>query len=105
MNRYSLIYADPAWSYGNTISNGAAVDHYPTMSLLDMKRLPVWELSADNAVLAMWYTGTHNQEAIELAEAWGFTVRTMKLFTWVKLNQLAELRITKALAEGDVADF
>ncbi|MDO2366658.1 DNA methyltransferase, partial [Escherichia coli] len=33
--KYSLIYADPAWSYGNTISNGAAVDHYPTMSLLD----------------------------------------------------------------------
>jgi hypothetical protein len=105
MNRYSLIYADPAWSYGNTISNGAAADHYPTMSLLDMKRLPVWELAADNAVLAMWYTGTHNQEAIELAEAWGFTVRTMKGFTWVKLNQLAELRITKALAEGDIADF
>ncbi len=105
MNRYSLIYADPAWSYGNTISNGAAVDHYPTMSLLDMKRLPVWELAADNAVLAMWYTGTHNQEAIELAEAWGFTVRTMKGFTWVKLNQLAELRITKALADGDVTDF
>jgi hypothetical protein len=25
--------------------------------------------AADNAVLAMWYTGTHNQEAIELAEA------------------------------------
>ncbi|HIE9390562.1 TPA: MT-A70 family methyltransferase [Klebsiella pneumoniae] len=99
MNRYSLIYADPAWSYGNTISNGAAVDHYPTMSLLDMKRLPVWGLAADNAVLAMWYTGTHNQEAIELAEAWGFTVRTMKGFTWVKL------RITKALAEGDVTNF
>lgn len=105
MNRYSLIYADPAWSYGNQISNGAAVDHYPTMSLLDMKRLPVWELAADNAVLAMWYTGTHNQEAIELAEAWGFKVRTMKGFTWVKLNQLAEPRINKALAEGDVTDF
>lgn len=105
MNRYSLIYADPAWSYGNTISNGAAVDHYPTMSLLDMKRLPVWELAADNAVLAMWYTGTHNLEAIELAESWGFTVRTMKGFTWVKLNQLAELRITKALAEGEISDF
>lgn len=49
MNRYSLIYADPAWSYGNQISNGAAVDHYPTMSLLDMKRLPVWELAADTS--------------------------------------------------------
>jgi N6-adenosine-specific RNA methylase IME4 len=51
------------------------------MKLIDIKRLPVWELAAENAVLAMWYTGTHNQEAIELAEAWGFTVRTMKGFT------------------------
>lgn len=103
--KYSLIYADPPWSYGNTISNGAAADHYSTMKLIDIKRLPVWELAAENAVLAMWYTGTHNQEAIELAEAWGFTVRTMKGFTWVKLNQNAELRINKALAEGEVADF
>ncbi|HCZ8655131.1 TPA: adenine methyltransferase [Klebsiella oxytoca] len=105
MNRYSLIYADPPWAYGNTISNGAAAGHYSTMRLIDLKRLPVWELAAENAVLAMWYTGTHNQEAIELAEAWGFTVRTMKGFTWVKLNQLAELRISRALAEGEVADF
>lgn len=105
MNRYSLIYADPPWAYGNTISNGAAADHYSTMRLIDLKRLPIWEVAAENAVLAMWYTGTHNQEAIELAESWGFTVRTMKGFTWVKLNQLAELRISKALAEGEVADF
>ncbi|MES4690528.1 MT-A70 family methyltransferase [Klebsiella pneumoniae] len=103
--KYSLIYADPPWAYGNTISNGAAADHYSTMRLIDLKRLPVWEVAAENAVLAMWYTGTHNQEAIELAEAWGFTVRTMKGFTWVKLNQLAELRINKALEEGEVADF
>lgn len=103
--KYSLIYADPPWAYGNTVSNGAAADHYSTMRLIDLKRLPIWEVAAENAVLAMWYTGTHNQEAIELAEAWGFTVRTMKGFTWVKLNQLAELRINKALAEGDVADF
>ncbi|EMN5321710.1 adenine methyltransferase [Enterobacter hormaechei] len=103
--KYSLIYADPPWSYGNTISNGAAADHYSTMKLIDIKRLPVWELAAENAVLAMWYTGTHNQEAIELAEAWGFTVRTMKGFTWVKLNQNAELRINKALAEGEISDF
>lgn len=103
--KYSLLYVDPPWSYGNTISNGAAADHYSTMKLIDIKRLPVWELAAENAVLAMWYTGTHNQEAIELAEAWGFTVRTMKGFTWVKLNQNAELRINKELAEGEVTDF
>lgn len=105
MRTYSLIYADPPWSYGNNASNGAAKDHYATMSMVDLKRLPVWALAEENAVLAMWYTGTHNREAIELAEAWGFTVRTMKGFTWVKLNQLAEVRINKALQEGEVADF
>lgn len=102
---YSLIYADPPWSYGNNASNGAARDHYDTMKLIDLKRLPVWALAAENAVLAMWYTGTHNREAIELAEAWGFTVRTMKGFTWVKLNALAEMHINKALAAGEVEDF
>lgn len=58
--RYSLIYADPPWSYGNNISNGAAVDHYSTMRLIDLKRQPVWEVASENAVLAMWYTGTHH---------------------------------------------
>lgn len=37
--KYSLIYADPAWEYGNTVSNGAATNHYGTMKLIDMKRL------------------------------------------------------------------
>jgi len=102
---YQLIYADPPWSYGNTISNGAAGNHYGTMSMADLKRLPVWSLAAPDAVLAMWYTGTHAEEAIALAEAWGFDVRTMKGFTWVKLNQLAEQHINKALRDGEVEDF
>ncbi len=75
------------------------------MSLVELKRLPVWNLAADNAVLAMWYTGTHTEEAIELAEAWGFRIRTMKGFTWVKLNQHAERRFNKALTEGELVDF
>lgn len=103
--KYSLIYADPPWLYDNTCSNGAAEAHYDTMKLIDIKRLPVWELAAENAVLAMWFTGTHIREAIALAEAWGFTVRTMKGFTWVKFNELAERHINKALQAGEVEDF
>lgn len=102
---YSLIYADPPWEYSNTCSNGAAEDHYETMKLIDIKRLPVWELAAEDAVLAMWFTGTHTREAIALAEAWGFKVRTMKGLTWVKFNPLAEQHINKALASGNVEDF
>ncbi|NKG32096.1 DNA methyltransferase [Erwinia rhapontici] len=103
--KYGLIYADPPWSYGNTISNGAASDHYSTMNLADIKRLPVWELSADNSVLVMWYTGTHVEEARAVAEAWGFDVRQMFLFTWVKFNGRAEQRFNAALEEQTIHDF
>lgn len=103
--KYGLIYADPPWSYGNTISNGAASDHYSTMNIADIKRLPVWELSADNSVLVMWYTGTHVEEAREVAEAWGFDVRQMFLFTWVKFNGRAEQRFNAALEEQTIHDF
>lgn len=102
---YQLLYSDPPWSYSNTSSNGAAEDHYGTMNITDLKRLPVWSMAAENSVLAMWYTGNHVKEAISLAEAWGFTIKTMKGFTWVKLNQLAEHHINKALQAGEVEDF
>ncbi|WP_422865692.1 hypothetical protein [Enterobacter asburiae] len=48
--KYSLIYTDAAWLYDNKASNGAAEHHYDTMKLIDMKRLSVWDLAADDAV-------------------------------------------------------
>jgi N6-adenosine-specific RNA methylase IME4 len=78
--RYSLTYADPLWSYGNNASNGAATSHYKTMRLVDLKRLPAWELVAEDAVLAMWWVPPMPLEASELAQAWGFTVKNMYLF-------------------------
>lgn len=102
---YELIYCDPPWEYGNKISNGAACNHYSTMSIDDLKSLPVRQLASENSVLAMWYTGTHVKEAIDLAAAWGFRIRTMKALTWVKLNQRAGERFNKALAAGELVDF
>lgn len=105
LKNYSLIYADPPWAYGNKISNGSTTAHYDSMTLSDLKRLPVWDLAADDSVLAMWYTGTHTQEARSLAEAWGFDVRQMFLFTWVKFNGLAEGRFNRALEAGELTGF
>lgn len=102
---YQLIYADPAWSYDNKGTRGKADNHYPTMTLEQMKRLPVWDLAADDSVLAMWWVGPMEQEARQLAEAWGFRVKNMQLFTWIKLNQMAERDFNKALAAGAVPDF
>lgn len=104
MKKYKLIAADPPWNYSNAVSNGAAGDHYRTMKLEDIKRLPVWDVADDDAVLAMWYTGTHVREAMDVAEAWGFQVRQMFLFTWVKMNQKSGERMDKALENGEVWD-
>lgn len=93
MSKYSLIYADPCWSYDNKGTRAKADNHYSTMNLTELKRLPVWDLTADDAVLAMWWVPPMPLEAIQLAEAWGFKVKNMCLFTWHKLNQLAEQHI------------
>ncbi|WP_279203768.1 MT-A70 family methyltransferase [Obesumbacterium proteus] len=103
--KYQVIYADPPWQYGNKSSRGAASNHYSTMTLDELKRIPVWDLAADNAVLAMWYTGTHDAQARELASAWGFNVRQMFLFTWVKLNERAQRTVEESLTNGSIVDF
>lgn len=93
MSKYSLIYADPCWSYDNKGTRAKADNHYSTMNLTELKRLPVWDLAADDAVLAMWWVPPMPLEAIQLAEAWGFKVKNMCLFTWHKLNKCAEQNI------------
>lgn len=98
-NKYALIYADPAWSYDNKGSRAKADNHYRTMTLTELKRLPVWDLAADDAILAMWWVPPMPLEAIQLAEAWGFKVKNMCLFSWHKLNKLAEKHIDDWMSE------
>lgn len=100
-----VVYADPAWSYSNKASRGAADNHYHTTTLADMKALPVSKVTAENAILFMWFTGPFASEAKELATAWGFKVKNNKGFTWVKLNKLAKQHIDKAFKRGEVADY
>ena len=46
--RYSLIYADPPWLFRDKAADGkrGAGFKYPVMNVLDICRLPVWELAA-----------------------------------------------------------
>ena len=49
--KYSVIYADPPWSYQDKRCNGNAADHYPTMRIEDICSLPVQDIADDNCVL------------------------------------------------------
>jgi N6-adenosine-specific RNA methylase IME4 len=89
-NGFNIIYADPPWRFNNKRTGGSMVsgaeNHYPTMSIDELKALPVEDISAHNSILIMWYVGSQAQEAIDLVNAWGFTLKNMNGFVWEKLT-------------------
>lgn len=74
---FQVIVADPPWRYES--SNDLP---YPTMSVEDIKGLPVLDIADANAVLWLWTTNAHLRVAFEVIEAWGFEYKS--LLTWVK---------------------
>lgn len=86
-NKFSIIYADPPWKYNvwdkPTANGRTAESHYPTMTIDDLKAMPVNAIAAKNAALFMWCVSPSMPEAIELMRAWGFTYKTIA-FCWVK---------------------
>jgi len=88
--KYQVIYADPPWSFNSKKTGGSmksgALAQYNTMSIEDLKAMPVEALTTDDAILIMWYVGSQPQEALDLVKAWGFTVKNMNGFVWDKLT-------------------
>jgi Transcriptional activator, adenine-specific DNA methyltransferase len=74
--QFGAIMADPPWRYSNTVSNGAADRHYPTMSMEALRDLPVPQLALPDAYLFLWATAPLLPEALDLMEAWGFAYKT-----------------------------
>lgn len=92
-NAYGVIYADPAWFFetydGGGVPQRAPEQHYDTMTVEEMARLPVHQLAAQDCALFMWSISSHVPQAFALARAWGFTYSS-KAFSWAKLNKNAE---------------
>lgn len=84
---FRVIVADPPWHYEKRASDPShrAGLPYPSMTLDEIKAMPVRDFAADNAILWLWTTNAHLQEAFEVVESWGFEYKT--LLTWVK-NQM-----------------
>ena len=75
---FATILVDPPWP----LQSGEK--HYRTMSLARITALPVGSLAARDAHLWLWTTNALLPKAYEVAEAWGFTVRSP--LTWVKFR-------------------
>ena len=75
---FATILVDPPWP----LQSGEK--HYRTMNLARITALPVGALAARDAHLWLWTTNALLPKAYEVAEAWGFTVRSP--LTWVKFR-------------------
>ncbi len=89
--KYNIIYADPPWSYRDKRDKhprlcGGASAHYNTMTIEEIKNLPVNKLADDNCMLFLWVTFPNLQEGLDVIKAWGFTYKTLG-FSWIKTNK------------------
>lgn len=90
--KYGVIYADPPWSYKVYSKKGlgrSAESHYSTMSIEDIRALPVEKLADKDCALFMWITFPCLIEGLSVLEAWGFQFKTVA-FVWVKQNKKSD---------------
>lgn len=89
MKKYSIIYADPPWSYRDKALAGkrGAGCKYNVQSKEWLDNLPVSNIAADDCILFLWVTMPKLNECWDLIEKWGFEYKTVA-FTWVKRNKI-----------------
>lgn len=78
--KFSTILADPPWQFQNRTGK-MAPEHkrllrYPTMTLKEIKDLPVAKLAADPSHLYLWCPNALLQEGLEVMKAWGFQYKS-----------------------------
>jgi N6-adenosine-specific RNA methylase IME4 len=87
---FRIIYADPAWDYGDRPPSGVGQEeHYPSMSIEELCALPVPEHVMPNAMLAMWTTAPtilQNPGPRDVGEAWGFDYKQQIIWDKVDPN-------------------
>jgi len=105
---YSTISADPPWRFATWSDKGRNRSpdfvlprakqrennperHYPTMSLDEIKALPVADLAGPDCVLFLWAVDPMLPQAFEVGRAWGFTFKTVA-FYWAKLRREGSTR-------------
>jgi len=84
-NKYQTIVIDPPWPIQKILRDdrpNQGVFDYPTMSIEEITRFPISDVSAHDCHLYLWATHKFMPVAFLIMEAWGF--RYQCLMTWVK---------------------
>ncbi len=88
-NAFSPILADPPWQFQNRTGKMAPehkrLSRYSTMTLDEIKALPVQNVTAQTAHLYLWVPNALLIEGIAVLQAWGFTYKTNLI--WYKTRK------------------
>lgn len=78
--KYKTIYADPPWQFQNRTGK-VAPEHkrlrrYETMTLDEIKQLPVANIADEKSHLYLWVPNALLPEGLAVMKAWGFEYKT-----------------------------
>ncbi len=87
--KFSTVLADPPWQFQNRTGKMAPehkrLSRYPTLSLEEIKALPVQSALKETAHLYLWVPNALLAEGLQVMEAWGFTYKTNLI--WYKIRK------------------
>ena len=87
--QFRTILADPPWQFQNRTGKVAPehrrLNRYGTMTLDEIKALPVEQVTADTAHLYLWVPNALLPEGLAVMQAWGFTYKTN--LVWHKIRK------------------
>lgn len=87
--KYETIYADPPWRFQNRTGKVAPehkrLSRYETMSLEEIKSLPVKEITGDKAHLYLWVPNALLPDGLAVMDAWGFEYKGN--LVWEKIRK------------------
>lgn len=88
-SKFATLLADPPWQFNNRTGKMAPehkrLSRYSTMSLQDIKNLPVGNIVREIAHLYLWVPNALLLEGLQVMQEWGFTYKTN--IVWHKIRK------------------
>lgn len=87
--RFSTILADPPWRFTNRTGKMAPehkrLSRYGTMTLDDIRELPVAQIAKPTSHLYLWVPNALLAEGLDVMRCWGFSYKTNMI--WYKIRK------------------
>lgn len=87
--KYNTIYADPPWQFQNRTGKVAPehkrLTRYETMTIDEIKKLPVEDIADEKAQLYLWVPNALLPDGLAVMDAWGFEYKSN--IVWEKVRK------------------